>query len=89
MSTHPIGNTSLTTIAVPIEIKRRAQAHGLNVSHVCREAIRLKVELMDRAVKLDRMRGKKVKNYSATLEPFDSLDGVIDTSCDDIVEADK
>jgi len=86
MSTHPIGNTSLTTIAVPIEIKRRAQAHGLNVSHVCREAIRLKVELMDRAVKLDRMRDK---SYTATLEPFDSLDGVIDTSCDDIVEADK
>jgi len=39
----------------------------LNVSHVCREAIRLKVELMDRAVKLDRMRDK---SYTATLLPF-------------------
>jgi len=32
---------------------------------------------------------KRDRSYTATLEPFDSLDGVIDTSCDDIVEADK
>ena len=74
MSTHPIGNTSLTTFAVPAEIKLRAKAHGLNISHVCREAIRQRVELMDWIAKRD-------KSYTATLAPLEVDDIVFPDDC--------
>ena len=78
----PSVDPELQSWIIPLKPEEYSDLEKSILADGCREAIRQRVELMDWIAKRDR-------SYTATLEPFDSLDGVIDASRDDIVEADK